>query len=104
MAKAYITRHSIARREFAALSTGDPISAIGAHIGDSIDLDFTSGEASTIPLEVGLYEIFISGADARLKIDEDEPATQQNGQYWADGRCSLRFVRKGQKISVIAAA
>lgn len=104
MAKAFITRHSHKRGEFAQLVSGETVAALSAHVGDSIDLDFTAGVATSVALESGLYEITIVGADARLKISNAGGVTQASGQYWADGRCDVRFVRQDEKISVVAAA
>lgn len=103
MGKAYITKHSVTRRNFAAMSSGEPIGALGGHEGDSIDLDFTNGLDTTEALETGLYEICISGGDARLKIHKTDSATQVNGQFWPDGRIGIRFVREDEKISIVSA-
>ncbi|MES1985047.1 MAG: hypothetical protein V4461_08830 [Pseudomonadota bacterium] len=103
MAKAYITRHAVDRRGFAQMSSGEPIGALCGHLGDSIDLDFTDGVDTTDALESGLYLITIDGANARLKIDKAVAATTVNGQFWFDGSSAMRFIRAGEKISVVAA-
>ena len=103
MGMAYITKHSVTRRDFAAMSSGEAISALGAHEGDSIDLDFSGGVETTVALDTGLYEICIMGSDARVKIHKSDPATQVNGQFWPDGRISVRFVREDEKISIVSA-
>lgn len=101
--KAYITRHSNNAQGWARLSSGTTLAMLGAHSGDSIDLDFTGGVQNSADLTEGVYEITIDGGNARVLIGAGAVADNVKGQFWKDGRCDLRFVRTGQRISVIAA-
>jgi|GEM_PF-2810075 len=102
--KAYITRHSSEAQKWPRMTGMQALPMLAAHEGDSIDRDFTGGEAHTDALEAGVYEITILGGNARIKIGADVVATEANGQLWIDGRSAVRFVREGQRISVIAAS
>ncbi|AUW59442.1 hypothetical protein C1T17_16455 [Sphingobium sp. SCG-1] len=103
MAKAYITKHSVGRRDVPATSSGNIIAALPGHVGNSIDLDFSLGEQHTADLGAGLYELSIDGDNARIAVGAGAVATQANGKFWFDGRVGMIFVREGQRISVLAA-
>jgi len=101
--KAYITKHTTQAPNWPRLSNMQAIGALGGHEGDSIDLDFSTGEAHTGDLTEGLYRIGIDGGNARVRI-EVNAFSDQTGEFWFDGDKDLRFVREGQRISVIADA
>lgn len=101
--KAYITRHTTDAANWPRLSSMQTIGALGGHIGSSIDLDFSTGEQHTADLAQGLYRIAIDGGNARIVIEANATADQA-GEFWFDGDKDLRFVRDGERISVIADA
>lgn len=106
MAKAYITRHSVNARAWARLSSGVPIGAVGAQIGDALDLDLDDGEAHHTPpaTVAGLYKVSIDGANVRLRIGE-EAVADETGEMWFDGTMhALVFVQAGERLSVKVAA
>lgn len=102
--KAYITKHTTDAANWPRLSSMQTIGALGGHIGNSIDLDFTGGEDHTADLSQGLYRIAIDGGNARIVIEANAVAEQVSGEFWFDGDKDVRFVREGERISVIADA
>lgn len=102
--KAYITKHTTQAPNWPRMSNMEALGALGGHEGNSIDLDFSAGEDHTDPLDEGLYRIAIDGGNARIKIEANAIADQQNGEFWFDGDKDVRFVRQDQSILIIADA
>ncbi|QUT04075.1 hypothetical protein KFK14_13055 [Sphingobium phenoxybenzoativorans] len=102
MAKAYITKYSNGSVNGPRSRGGMPLPVLGAQLGVSIDLDYTSGVQNSAALDQGLYEISIVGANARVAIGASVVA-DQTARFWRDGRDDVVFVEEGQRISVIAA-
>lgn len=102
--KAYITKHTTQAQNWPRTSNMQAIGVLGAHEGDSIDLDFSTGEDHTADLTEGLYRIAIDGGNARVLIEQNGIATQANGEFWFDGDKDLRHVRQDQRISIVADA
>lgn len=101
MAKAYITKHSVAARDWPRISSGQAIGALGGQIGDALDLDLTDGAEhhTAAATESALYRVVIMGADVRLRIGADAVA-DGTGERWNDGAEDVRMVRVGERVSV----